>query len=265
MALNLGKHKFTLQKKAVAFFGIVPLLLVTAWIPVPCPACHGSGAISSHGMAYVTLAEPPVVTTSGAPQKIYCDSWLLYKTGIILTLQNDGDQDASGFVVLRWTDPVSGYLSETQTVAISASAGKITQQRVSVVLTMPEAESSGTLPKVLVTIPDDRHPCDECNGSGKVMLNTWLSSKKRWELSNSQVVLGENTIDVPHEEDLEDWLWIPILDENDKPILDGNGFPLREYVEDHGGIWQDAVDENGNPMLDGNGNQIKIYIMNSFW
>jgi len=262
MSLNLGKTKITLQKKILAFLGFVPLLLATAWIPASCPACHGTGTISSYGMEYITLLGEPNIVSSPQPQKIYCGSWLVYHRDIILTLQNNGDKDVSGFIILQMIDPVSNYTSAPQTVAVFVSAGQIAPQQVHAVLEMPTDESYA-LPILLASIPDDNHTCEECNGTGKVMLNNWMLSKKRWELSNKRISFGERPPDIPYEEDREGWIWVPMLDLNDKLILGDDGFPIYVQIEDLGGAWIIAIDDNGEPILDPNGTPIQIFI--SHW
>lgn len=72
---------------------IAPLLLVTTWISDPYPTCHGEGVVSD--ASSVTLIEEPSVMQSVA-QSIISGSWLVYRMDIVLTLQNDWDQDFYG-------------------------------------------------------------------------------------------------------------------------------------------------------------------------
>jgi len=262
MVFNKRLHAFSSQKKSLAFICAVPLLLATAFVYVPCPVCHGVGTISSYGMEHITLVDSPVIVSMPQPQKIYCGSWLEYRVEVIITLQNHGDQDVAGFVMLQLTDPISGYSSELCGVAIFASAGKISPQQVTTPIQMPVSESFAK-PIVLASVPEDITTCKECNGAGKVVLNAWFLSKKRFELNDKRFSFGERFPDVPHEESKEDWIWVPSLDINYKPILDDSGFPILEQVEDFGGTWVIALDDYGNPILDGNSQIILIYVL--FW
>ena len=261
MTLNLGKRRLSIQKKIFAFFGIIPLLLTTAYFPITCPACNGTGIISDYGMEYITLLGEPSIISSPPPQKLYCGSWLKYRMEILLTLQNHGSQDVSGFIMLQLVDPISGHQSDSKNAAVFASAGLIEQQQVSVELEMPVGESFA-LPTILASVPDDHHTCKECNGTGKVALNAFFLSKKRWELDNTNISFGARPPDSVDHPDKEDWMWIPQLDFYNKPVMDDNGFPIYVQVEEFDGSWVQALNDDGTPMLDGNGQSFLIYLMN---
>lgn len=222
MTLNLGKSKFSLHKKALVFLGIVPILLVTAWVPATCPACHGSGEISNYGMAGVTLVERPSVRKSFS-WNIVCGSYLMYQMEIVLTLQNDGDQDAYGFVELYMTDPISNYQSDVSIVAVSVSAGNVAQIIVAPTFTIPREYSKSQLPIVEAKVQSDYCPCKECNGTGKVALNSWGLSKKRWGLHSTKTLVWEHAAEAPPFLDLEGWGFVIWIDE------DGNEIEL--YVD----------------------------------
>jgi len=212
MVLNVEKSRFAMQKKLLAFFGVVPLLLATAWVPTTCPACHGSGVISNHGMEKVTLIEPPSIRKI-VSWNIVCGSWLLYQMELLLTVQNDGDMDAYGFVEMYMTDHVSEYKSDTQNAAVAVSAGSVAMQIVTVAFTIPREDSKSVLPGVVANVLDDYCTCNECKGEGKVMLNSWFFSKKRWELHSTKTLVWEHLWEPPPFEDLEDWMWVDIEDE----------------------------------------------------
>lgn len=261
MTLNLGKTKFTLQKKGFAFLGIVPLLMATAWIPVTCPACHGTGHMSSYGMEHVTIIEKPYVIESVSTRDV-CDSYLKYYMKIIIMLQNDGDQDATGYLVLQILDPSSNYTFDIQHVAARVGAGMTAPNEAEVIFNMPLDASKNKLPTVLASVPDDRHACSECNGTGKVVLNSWALSKKKWELHSSTNVLWELRTDPISLDEFEGGIHVPVLDEYGHPVFDADGFVVMEYIMDDGGVWIQAVDDNGIPILDSQGRTIDIYVYN---
>jgi len=213
MVFNVEKSRFAVQKKLLAFFGVVPLLLATAWVPATCPACHGSGKISNHGMEGVTIVEQPAIRKTVA-WSIVCGSWLMYQMELLLTLQNDGDQDAYGFVEMYMTDYVSEYKSDTQSVAVAVSAGSVAKQIVTVSFTIPREDSKSVLPGIVANVLDDSCTCSECDGTGNVTVNSWFFSKKRWGLHNTRTLVWEQLAEAPPFEDLEDWFWVEIEDED---------------------------------------------------
>ena len=85
------KKIFKLQKKHLAFFTIVPLLLTTAVIRVPCPVCEGKGTVSNTGMNTVR-----VIDVASTIKDVYvmdtCLNYRIYNVDVKVTLQNDSTE-----------------------------------------------------------------------------------------------------------------------------------------------------------------------------
>jgi len=218
MVLNLRKLRFTLQKKTLAFLGIVPLLLVTAWVPADCPACHGNGVVSMQGMSDVTLVGNPSVRKL-FPWSIVCGSWLMYQMELVITLQNDGEQDGYGFVDLCMFDPISKYQSDSQRVAVYAAHGNVTQQVVVTALTIPREYSMSSLPVIMAEVAGDHQECIECSGTGKVVLNSWFFVKKRWGLHSTVTTAWMQPVEYSNFEELEGWDFVLWYDDEGNEIM----------------------------------------------
>src|SRR5450759_58186 len=108
------KNNFKVQKKYLAFGVIVPMLLATAFIKVPCPVCKGTGNISSTGMENVTIvSESFTLKTTGDVHG--CVEYRAYVYDVVLTLKNASiDKDAVGYVMLGLVDSNDSKLLATQ-------------------------------------------------------------------------------------------------------------------------------------------------------
>jgi|GEM_PF-1383573 len=174
MKIGIGKTKFTLQKKVLAFCGIIPLMLATHWIPVDCPTCDGVGVISGRGMEHVTIIENPITTRLSA-ESIVCGAYVLYTLQTLVVLQNDGDKDANGLVELRMSDRVSGYHEPWEKLAIvECEAGKQHEQLITSQWAIAVEHDKAKLPTISVTILNDDIPCPACKGTLNVPLNKWM-------------------------------------------------------------------------------------------
>ena len=85
------KNIFRAKKKYLAFFTVVPLLLITAVVKVPCPICGGTGVISNTGMSQVRI-----INIASTVQDIHvmegCLNYRIYNVEVKVTLQNDSPQ-----------------------------------------------------------------------------------------------------------------------------------------------------------------------------
>jgi hypothetical protein len=169
------KPKF--QKKYLAFFTIAPLLLATAIFRMPCPVCNGTGLISSTGMdkvnvRYVQMQELTTFLTG-------CDAFRIYPYNIVVTLENDSDKDAGGYMSFTLVNQYTGQIMDQQygiaeVPAMSSTTLEFVEYfQISVTVDMPDR--TGVNAKVL----RGDVGCLACGGkdsvpgSGKVALNSW--------------------------------------------------------------------------------------------
>ena len=158
-----------IHKKHIAFFTIIPLLVATALIKVPCPVCDGTGTISNTGMGAVD-----VVSVRANATDIYlvegCFNYRVYEYDVYLTLRNNSpDQDADGFVRLVLIDQIRGQILDDQIVVVQVPALSGMESTHSVVfLTLIDDPQ-----QVRVDAQELRNevPDQVCEGTGKVALN----------------------------------------------------------------------------------------------
>jgi hypothetical protein len=172
MTLSFGKSKFNFQKKFIAFFGIVPLLLATAMVRVPCPVCGGSGSISSTGMANVTLVGEPTFALR-TTWLVTCNTYRVYQMDVTLDLQNAGQDNANGFVSLDLIDVSSGKVLDAENVIVSVDAGQIAEQSVVATFIVAAVDDPQQAVHIVAIVRNGNVPCKACGGTGKVALNSW--------------------------------------------------------------------------------------------
>ena len=169
MTLKLGKNRLKIQGKMLAFFGIVPLLLATALIKVPCPICGGSGSVSSTGMEGVTISKIESSTQSTSLQA--CANYRLYNMEVTLTLSNSGTRDADGFVDLYMLDYSKGTILDTEFTVEEVPAGTEVTDTFYAYFKV-EVDTTGPV-TVSAAVEKSNIACKACNGTGKVALNAW--------------------------------------------------------------------------------------------
>ena len=172
MTLTFGKSKLKFQKKVLAFFGIVPLLISTALIQAPCPVCGGTGVISSTGMAEVTLISDPTFALR-TTWLVTCNTYRVYQMDVTLTLQNAGKDDANGFVSLDLIDVASGKVLDAENVIVEVGAGTIAEQTVVATFIVAAVDDPQQAVHIVAIVRDGNVACKACGGTGKVALNAW--------------------------------------------------------------------------------------------
>ena len=160
-----------LQKKHLAFFTIVPLLLTTALLKVPCPVCEGKGTVSNTGMNNVR-----VIDVASTIQDIYvmdtCLNYRIYEVDVTVTLQNDSSkQGARGFVRLVLIDNTRGKMLDDQIVVAEVPAEKAVETSYSVYFLTLIDDPIGA--RVDAAVLNGDVPDQVCSGTGKVALNSW--------------------------------------------------------------------------------------------
>jgi len=168
MALSF-KIKSWMKKKYIAFFTIVPLLLLLAIIKVPCPICDGSGSIYNNRMGQVAIIKvdsslQSVGTIEG------CINYIVYTYNVVLTLQNNGQLlDASGYVRLGLVDYKTSKLLNSQytLVDVPASSQIQTFSTTQFMIGLNSPTTTAVTAEIILGDSD----CQACNGTGSVALN----------------------------------------------------------------------------------------------
>ena len=165
------KSNFRIQKKHLAFFTVVPLLLATALVRVPCPVCNGTGSISNTGMDQVRVMN---VTSSLKDTYLLegCLNYRIYNFNVTVTLQNDSpDRNAKGFVILVLVDKDKSRKLDEQLVVgeVPARSSIETSYTVSFLTMVDDPIGAAVDAGVLKGAVTDQ----VCGGTGKVALNSW--------------------------------------------------------------------------------------------
>ena len=159
---------FKFQKKYFAFFTIVPLLLVTALIRVPCPVCDGTGSISSTGMDKVTIIKTQSSIVS-VGQVEGCLNYRIYRYNVVVDMLNAGALDALGYVRVGLVDYVTSRIMSTQYYQVYAPGNTQSTNAFQAVFTV--ALDSPTTTAVQAETVPAAVKCKTCSGTGKVAIN----------------------------------------------------------------------------------------------
>jgi hypothetical protein len=177
------RKSFRFQKKYIAFFTIVPVLLMSALIHAPCPVCQGRGSVSSTGMRWVSIND--IKATTGGVYLAFCGTYRIYITDISLELQNNGETDANGQLSLILVDYRNGNVLDNQYVGVSVPA-KMQTNAVYTVYFQTNVDDPQTV-KVTAKVVNGDIPDKVCNGTGKIPMNSWpVYSSTRDRLLKSQ-------------------------------------------------------------------------------
>ncbi|MCL2615449.1 MAG: hypothetical protein FWD30_01460 [Dehalococcoidia bacterium] len=246
MTLNSRRNKFALPKKVFAFLGIVPLVLLSAWVPTTCPGCHGRGEISSYGMDNVTVID---VYMTGRENlgTIVCGSLQDYHINVTILLKNTGTQDARGQVIFTITDELTGN-SVDQYFPVSIDAGKVGECVAYGEWAVPVDDIHMSRPLFSATVANDHNTCKVCGGTGKVSLNTWPLYNATSERINVPFWNWQNDYEPPPLVfEVEGGYYIIVLDpETGEPLINPitndiimeyvypDGFDVEEYKKSLG-------------------------------
>ena len=196
-------HK--VQKRYVAFFSVVPLLFLLAFIKVPCPICDGTGNISTTGMGEVVVIHVDATLKSvGVVEG--CVNFVAYNFNVALTLQNNGKLvDASGYVRLGLVDNKTSKLLASQYVLVVVPANMEITTTFSTTFSVGIDAPITTLVTAEVIL--NSAPCHACNGTGKVALNQLplLNAMKQTYAKEQQVLVVPITLPAPIAAVSDEW------------------------------------------------------------
>ncbi len=193
--MKFNKSCFKLQKKYLAFFTLVPLMVLTALVKVPDPVCSGTGKISNNGMSTVTVLK---IDSSLQARAEYdaCLSYRVYTYNVIVTLQNSAkERDANGYLAMGIVDSKTGKLLGTQPVLAVVPASQQVQNFFTVTFYLKSDPPGDT--RIVAGIDNNDQKCQVCEGTGKVTLNAWMLAKfQKSAYTNVQTVKAQ-TFEVP--------------------------------------------------------------------
>ncbi len=173
------KGRLRVQKKYFAFFAVVPLLLVSALIRLPCPVCGGTGTISSTGMGGVSVTA--LQATATGVYLAVCGTYRVYMTDVNITLQNDGQVDGNGYVSLILIDYKNGQVLDSQDVQVQVPANMQVNTAYTIFFQV-NVDDPQTV-KVNAKVVTGKVKDKACGGSGRVALNSYFvfdSMKERF-------------------------------------------------------------------------------------
>jgi hypothetical protein len=163
------KRFFTFQKKTIAFFTLIPLLTLTAFVKVPCPVCQEHGAVPTTSMQWVSVRN--IEASVGGIYLAYCGLFRVYLTTVSLTLLNTGDVDANGHLSLQLVDYTTGYVIDNQYIVINIPAHKQLKSTydISFLANVDDPQTVKVAARPVVEKVVDQ----ACKGTGTVRLNEW--------------------------------------------------------------------------------------------
>lgn len=163
--------RFRFQKKYIAFLTIMPLLTVISLFQVDCPVCGGDGSLaSSPPMKNVEITDWESKEISVTRE--ICDEFLAYKYDLMLTLKNNGTEDAEGWIKLILRDFSQGKVLDIRYLGV-AIPGESAIEATYTVWFSTGLDVPGKT-EIHAEVVAGEVPDETCNGSGKVSLNIWL-------------------------------------------------------------------------------------------
>ena len=201
-------RKYLFQKKYIAFFSVIPLLLITGLVQVECPVCEGSGYVSgAPGMENVVI-----IKTEGTQRYVnrdmnMCGMYVMYLYDVVLSVVNKGDEDTWGYAKLTLVDLKQGKAIDSQYVILEVPAA--TSLDVSYTVWFRSEEDTRLLrDEVHGDIVTDEVPDVTCDGKGRLALNSWLVANG---LKDTFIELGRQQVQYtpPVEFDPGSEQWLP--------------------------------------------------------
>ncbi len=162
------------QKKYIAFFAVVPLLMASAIVKVDDPVCDGTGVVSAlPGMENVRI-----IHTESTERNIIrdtCGAYLVYGYDITIAAENTGPEAVAGWVKLTLIDFVRGKALNTQYIILEIDGNTTVDTIYTVWFTTGLNEKEVTEIQAELVLTDLPDPT--CDGTGKISLNTYFLVK----------------------------------------------------------------------------------------
>ncbi len=162
--------KFHFQKKYLAFFMVMPLLLITSFVQVNCPVCGGTGVVTnSLGMEKVRIIS--IESEEIGTMYHACGMFIMYGYDVKITLENQGDQDAAGWLKLVLIDFLKGTPEDNEYTIVKVPAKSSWEYQFRVWFQSNHDQKRVT--EVKAAILTGEVPDETCAGTGKVALNRY--------------------------------------------------------------------------------------------
>jgi hypothetical protein len=118
-----------------------------------------------------------------------CDAYRAYQYDITLTVQNEGDQNAGGYVSMILINTKTGQLLDTQYTVVEVATGMSLKTEFSMAFLVSTMLEQPDITEVRAKVLENDVPCSACSGTGKVALNSWplLNSMKQSFVQNLRV------------------------------------------------------------------------------
>lgn len=163
--------RFRFQKKYIAFFTIVPLLVVTSLVKINCPVCNGQGFLfSTPGMENVEVRR--IESEELEHLRDACGLYLVYHYSILVSLENSGSETAIGYLKLVLIDFTEGQVLDRRysVVEIPGKTSIDVAYRVWFKAGLDEPLKT----EVNALVLRGEVPDLTCDGTGKIPINTWF-------------------------------------------------------------------------------------------
>jgi len=158
------------QKKYLAFFTVIPLLLITTFVEVDCPVCDGTGIVSnSLGMENVIIKD--IESEEIGTMYHACGMFLMYGYEVKITLENQGGQDSIGWLKLVLIDFEEGKPTDNRYTVVEVPAKSAWEYDFSVWFQSNHDEKRVT--EVQAVVLTGEVPDETCDGTGRIALNTY--------------------------------------------------------------------------------------------
>jgi len=167
--------KIRFNKKYIAFFACVPILLIFSSLTAKCPVCEGTGHLSSTpDMKYVQLISSDFKELQIS--RDVCTTYIVYSYTITLTLKNDGNTDTKGYAKAILKSYSKGSILDSQYLPVNIPKQSTIEEQYDIAFRatgLDQAEAA----KVEVQLESGDFDCKICSGSGKISINSWLLAK----------------------------------------------------------------------------------------
>lgn len=199
----LGYTKLKLGKKYIAFFTVVPLLVITAMVNIECPICGGSGSIVSlpamENVEIISMESEEIDVTRDA-----CGVYMIYMYDVSFSVFNSGKDDAEGWLKLNLRELIHGNILDTQFVAITVPGETI--YNVTYIVWFGTGLDVSDQTQVEAEVVTGEVPDSVCNGTGTVSLNAFLLVNSLKDTYN-KIVKEEVRYNPPLNIDWGDYHW----------------------------------------------------------